>query len=88
MIVALNRSHIENGFTKTSQSSAYALPLRLLTVAVDTTVTTHCDNQPRGRSDSERVLVIGEEDFRSGDPDSPEDSSTYAAEERKLDNIV
>ncbi len=79
---------MENGFKAPTQRShgIYCLPLAPLTVAVNTTVTTHCDSQSRGRSNSVRVLVIGEEEFPS--KDGLEGSSTFTIEERKLDDAV
>ncbi len=91
VVVALSRAHIEDGpgFTSTSRSSersVYRLPLRPLTIAVNTTVTTRCDSQPRGRS--ERAVVIGEEG--SEPKDGPEGSSTHTAEaeDQKLENMI
>ncbi|PIL34469.1 hypothetical protein GSI_03245 [Ganoderma sinense ZZ0214-1] len=82
VVVALNRSYVENSFTKASlDSSVYPLPLPPLAVAVNTTVVTRCDSQPGGRS--ETVLVIGEE------KDSPaEGSSTHTTEERTSKDIA
>ena len=78
--MALNRSHIENGFTKGSQGSVDRLPLRPVTVAVNTIVTTRCDSQSRERSG--RMLVVGGRDFHVGD--GPDGSSTYTADEPKF----
>ena len=76
VLVALNRSHIETAFTRSTPSSFSHLPLRPLTVAVNTTVTTLSDNQHRGGFN--RVLVI----------DGPEGSSTHTTDEQKLGDIV
>ena len=65
VLVALNRSHFENGFTDTTQSSVDRLPLCPVAVAVNTTVTTRCDNRSPERPNS--MLVIGKQDFQPGD---------------------
>ena len=75
VVIALNCSHVENGFAKASLDSSATYPVSLapLAVAVNTTVVARCDSQPRGMS--ETVLVIGEE------KDSPEKgSSTHTTE--------
>lgn len=83
--VVMSRSHIENGFTDTDQNSVSHLSRRPVTVAVNTTVTVRFDSHFRERVD--KVLTIGERDFRARDgPDSAE--STCAAEEQKLREIV
>ena len=81
MLVALNRSHMESGFTKPSQDSAYALPLHPLTVAVNTTVSTRCESQTPGMR-SESVLIIGQEEYFVP-REFPEELSTRTADERK-----
>ncbi|KAM5540170.1 hypothetical protein V8D89_006310 [Ganoderma adspersum] len=85
VVVALNRSHIENGFPRTCpEMSIHPLSRRPLAVAVHTTVTTSCDDQLGGSS--ERVLVIGGEDINS--KDDAEGSSTHTTEERKLEDFA
>ena len=66
ILVALNRSHMESGLIKATESSLSAtVPLRQLTITVDTAVTTRCD---MGRqSGSETVLAIREETFAPED---------------------
>ncbi|KAM5531450.1 hypothetical protein V8D89_014907 [Ganoderma adspersum] len=86
VLVALNRSHMESGFTRPSQDSVYALPLHPLTVAVNTTVSTRCDSQTPGMR-SESVLVIGQEEYFVP-RDFPEDFSTHTTEERKRVDTV
>ena len=85
MLLALNGSHIENGFMKTSQTSAYSLqPLHPLAVTVNTTVTTRRDNRCRGSP--EWVLGAGEDEIPS--EDGPEVSGAHTTEERKLQALV
>lgn len=82
ILIALNRSHMENGFAEISD-----VPLRPLAVTVETTVATRSDAGPHGRS--ERVIVIGERDFVL--EDSVEGLSSHTGltvEERKLDEII
>ncbi|KAM5546327.1 hypothetical protein V8D89_000453 [Ganoderma adspersum] len=80
ILVALNRSHVENGFLKATQSGFHpAVPLRELTVAVDTAVTTRCDIESRGSSGT--IRAICEEEFAP--EDRIEGSSIHAEEEKK-----
>ena len=55
--MALNRSHVKNGFTKNSENAFHHLPLQPQTVAINTpAVSSRCDN--RLRDGFEAVLVI------------------------------
>ena len=98
MLVALNRSHVENGMASTGQTSSSGASIRLTTVRVDTTVASHHDHHhqsPLGRRRSE-VLIIGEREFAGlGNPASSEaGASTHAVDDvdinddRKLDGII
>lgn len=80
----MKRSHIENGFKTPAQSGVDDLPLRPLTVAVNTTVARRCDSDSHPRGEEERALIIGEDRFQR--KDRPEDSSTHTMEERKLED--
>lgn len=80
----MNRSHIKNGFTNTGQNKVSRLPRRPVAAAVNTTVTTRCDNHFRERVG--RVLVISEHDFQVGDgPDSAK--STCTVEEQNIERL-
>ena len=79
VLMALNRSHFENGFMDTTQSSVGRLPPCPVAVAVNTTVTTRCDNRSPERSDS--MLVISKQDFQPGDEPLAGGSSTHTVEE-------
>ena len=57
---------------------------RPLAVAVNTTVTTSCDDHPGGRS--ERVSVIGGGNLES--EDGAESTSTHTTEERKVEDLA
>ena len=82
--MAINRSHMENGFIKATKSGfGAAFPLCPLAVTVDTSVTTRYD---LGQRSSDTVLAIHEEDFAR--VEGTEGSSTHIGEERKLDTIV
>ncbi|KAM5540008.1 hypothetical protein V8D89_006340 [Ganoderma adspersum] len=75
VLVALNRSHIADGFTTPTQSNAGRHPLPALAIGVNTSVITHCDPQMKRGTESKRVLVI-------------EGPSTHLAEEQKLGYVV
>ncbi|KAM5536749.1 hypothetical protein V8D89_009588 [Ganoderma adspersum] len=91
VLVALNRSHVENGMASTGQTSSSGASIRLTTVRVDTTVASHYEHHhqsplPR-RSE---VLIIGEREFGLGSISASEaGASTHAVnDERKLDGII
>ncbi|KAM5536302.1 hypothetical protein V8D89_010038, partial [Ganoderma adspersum] len=89
ILVALNRSHMENGFMKATESGfrgALLVPLRQLTVTADSTAvsTQQCDIE-RQRS-SETVLATCDQDFAP--EERMEGSSTHTGKERKLDIVV
>ncbi|PIL26704.1 hypothetical protein GSI_11231 [Ganoderma sinense ZZ0214-1] len=85
VLVALNRSHVENGMASTGQTSSTGASIRLTTVRVDTTVASHHDHQLPRRSE---VLVIGEREFGLGSI-SEAGASTHAVnDERKIDGII
>ncbi|TBU40622.1 hypothetical protein BD309DRAFT_899608 [Dichomitus squalens] len=81
VLVALNRSHVENGLTATSQTSSNP-SLRPLAVRIDRSVTSRCDHQPRESA----VLFIGEQHF--GSRDCTEHSSTHTSDEQKLEAMI
>ena len=98
VLVALNRSHVENGMASTGQTSSSGASIRLTTVRVDTTVASHHDHHHQsplalGRRRSE-VLIIGEREFAGlGNLASSEaGASTHAVDEvhdeQKLDQII
>lgn len=85
VLVALNRSHVENGMASTGQtSSSGTASIRLTTVRVDTATASHYDHQPPRRSE---VLIIGERGFGLGSLAASEGASTHAIndDERKLE---
>lgn len=86
VLVALNRSHVENGFMKSSSSRITLGPeaLRPPTAVANATVTTCYDSQPR--DDTETVLVIGGQEWLCDS--GSEGSSTHTAERRKLEEMI
>ncbi|KAM5545307.1 hypothetical protein V8D89_000920 [Ganoderma adspersum] len=83
ILVALNRSHIENGFMKATESNFHtASPLRQVTVTIDAAVTTQSE---QNRS-SEMVLAICEQDVAPNE--GIEGSGIHTGKDRTLDMIV
>lgn len=84
VLIALNRSHVENGFMKSSQITLGPEAVRPLTVDVNATVITARDGQPG--EETETVLIIAKREFPY--VDASEGSSTHTAEERKLEEMT
>ena len=89
VLVALNRSHVENGLTspagQTGSCSTDAT-LRPVTVQIERTVTSQCDYRPRSRLSS--LLVIGEHSFGSGESMEAEALAAGSPDEDKAEQIV
>ena len=85
MLVALNRSHVENGMASTGQTSSSGASIRLTTVRVDTTVASPHDHQHPRRSE---VLILGEREFGLGSIAEAGTSMNDVNDERKLDGII
>ena len=80
MLVALNRSHVENGLTPSAQAGPDSF---LRSVRIDREMTSHTDDQPQRPAP---VFLIGEQSF--GQEDAAEDASVHTGERRKAEGIL